>query len=115
MEIDAKLKHNGQTGLHWAAFGGHAETVKVLLEHGAPIDAKDESFAGTPLGWALYGWGAGERLGRAEYYDVVTLLVQAGARLDPEWNEDDEDRRRAAERMQSDPRMLAALRGERPS
>jgi Ankyrin repeats (3 copies)/Ankyrin repeat len=113
IEINVRLKHNGQTGLHWAAFGGHAETVKLLLEYGAPIDAKDESFAGTPLGWALYGWGAGEKIGRAEYYEVVTLLVQAGARLDPEWDEDDEDRRRSAERVRSDPRMLAALLGEK--
>jgi hypothetical protein len=114
MEMDMKLKHNGQTGLHWAAFGGHVDTVKLLLEHGAPIDAKDESFGGTPLGWALYGWGAPESPGRADYYEVVALLAQAGAKLDPEWYEDDEDRRRAAERMRSDPRMLAALRGEMP-
>jgi ankyrin repeat protein len=114
MEMDVKLKHNGQTGLHWAAFGGHVDTVKLLLEHGAPIDARDESFGGTPLGWALYGWGAPESPGRADYYEVVALLAQAGAKLDPEWHEDDEDRRRAAERMRSDPRMLAALRGEMP-
>jgi ankyrin repeat protein len=112
MEIDVKLKHNGQTGLHWAAFGGHVDTVKLLLEHGAPIDAKDESFGGTPLGWALYGWGAPENPGRADYYEVVALLARAGAKLDPESDEDDEDRRRATERMRSDSRMLAALRGE---
>jgi ankyrin repeat protein len=112
MEMDVKLKHNGQTGLHWAAFGGHVDTVKLLLEHGAPIDARDESFGGTPLGWALYGWGAPESPGRADYYEVVALLAQAGAKPDPESYEDDVDRRRAAERMRSDPRMLAALRGE---
>jgi ankyrin repeat protein len=114
MEMDVKLKHNGQTGLHWAAFGGHVDTVKLLLEHGAPIDVKDESYGGTPLGWALYGWGAPEAVGRVDYYEVVALLAQAGAKLDPGWYEDDVDRRRAAERMRSDPRMLAALRGEAP-
>jgi hypothetical protein len=31
IKIDARLKHHGQTGLHWAAYGGHAETVKALL------------------------------------------------------------------------------------
>jgi len=115
MEIDAKLKHNGQTGLHWAAFGGHVDTVKLLLLRGAPIDAKDESFGGTPLGWALYGWGAPESPGRADYYEVVALLAQAGAKLEPKWDEDDVDQRRAAERMRSDPRMLAALLGKTPS
>ena len=46
---------------------------------------------------------------------MVALLVRAGAKLDPQWYEDDEDRRRAAKKMRSDPRMLAALRGETPS
>lgn len=114
MELNAKLKHDGQTGLHWAAYGGHVDTVKLLLEHGAPVDAKDENYGGTPLGWALYAWGnATERKDeRGRYYEVVALLVRAGAKLDPQWYEDDEDRRRAAKKMRSDPRMLAALRGE---
>jgi hypothetical protein len=43
---------------------------------------------------------------------VVALLVRAGAKLDPPWYEDDEDRRPAAEKMRSDPRMVAALGGE---
>jgi len=113
MEPDAKLKHDGQTGLHWAALGGHLETVRLLLERGAPVDAKDESYGGTPLGWALYGWG-GRTEDRGAYYEVVTLLARAGAELDPQWYEDDEDRRRAVERLRSDPRMQAALRGEMP-
>ena len=114
MDVDAKLKHDGQTGLHWAALGGHVDVVKLLLLRGAPIDMKDESYGGTPLGWALYGWGAPENQGREDYYEVVALLAQAGAKLDQEWYEDDVDRGRAAERMRSDPRMLAALRGEMP-
>ncbi len=112
IDVDAKLKHNGQTGLHWAAYGGHVDTVKLLLLRGSPIDVKDETYGGTPLGWALYAWGAPEKAERVDYYEAVALLVRAGAKLDPEWYEENEDRRRAAERMRSDPRMLAALRGE---
>ena len=114
MEVDAKLRHDGEIGLHWAAYGGHEETVKLLLQRGAPIDAKDESYGGTPLGWALYAWGnsAEGEAERGRYYEVVALLVRAGAKLDPQWYEDDEDRRRAAKKMRSDTRMLAALRGE---
>ena len=97
MEVDAKLRHDGQTGLHWAAYGGHADTVKLLLERGAPVDAKDESYDGTPLEWALYGWGNSPGMAeRGRYYEVVALLVRAGAKLDPEWYED--DRRPAARR-----------------
>jgi ankyrin repeat protein len=121
MEIDAKLKHDGQTGLHWAALHGHAGTTKLLLQRGATVDAKDESYGGTALGWALYGWGSSPQPaelrstgGGGRHYEVVALLVRAGAKLDPEWFEDDEDRRRAAEKARSDPRMAAALRGKMP-
>jgi ankyrin repeat protein len=115
MQIDAKLKHHGQTGLHWAAYSGHVDTVKLLLEHGAPVDARDESFDGTPLGWALYAWGAPENSGNENYYEVVVRLARAGARLDPQWyDEDDDERQRAVEKLRSDLRMVAALRGERP-
>jgi hypothetical protein len=35
-------------------------------------------------------------------------------KLDPQWYEDDVDRQRAAKKTQSDPGMLAALRGQLP-
>jgi hypothetical protein len=111
MEIDVRLRHNGQTGLHWSALQGHLDVVKLLLERGAPVDAKDESFGGTPLEWALYGWGSPDAE-PGHYYEVVALLARAGARLDPEWYKGDEDRERSIEKLRSDPRMLAALRGE---
>ncbi|HEV8485707.1 MAG TPA: ankyrin repeat domain-containing protein, partial [Blastocatellia bacterium] len=114
MKIDATLKHDGQTGLHWAALGGHIDTVRLLLQRGAPVDAKDDNYGGTPLGWALYAWGnsSEEAAERDRYYEVIAQLVQAGSKLDPEWYEDDEDRRRALEKMRSDPLMLAALGDE---
>lgn len=113
IDIKTKLPHDGQTGLHWAAYGGHEETVRLLLERGAPVDVRDESHDGTPLGWALYGWGAGPRpAGNGSYYKAVALLVGAGATLDAEWYQDDEDRKRARNKVMSDPRMAAALRGE---
>jgi len=106
--IDAKLRHDGQSGLHWAAYGGHAATVKLLLNRGASIDVRDQRYGGTPLDRALYAWN--NSLPSPEhYYEVVALLVQAGARLDPEV---DDDGRHAAEKIRSDPRMVAALRGE---
>ncbi len=113
MSLDARLPHNGQTGLHWAAYSGHAEIVTLLLEHKAPVDVLDESFGGTPLGWALYGWGESPSgADRAGYYDVVALLVAAGAKVDPAWL-DEKDRGMPLDRMlRADPRMLAALRGE---
>jgi len=116
MELDAKLRHDGQTGLHWAAYGGNVDTVKLLIERGAPIDAKDESYGGTPLGWALYAWGNSPKSATQDsFYEVVALLARAGAKLDPKWYEDDDDRGHAAEKIRADPRMLAALSGALPS
>lgn len=114
VKIDAKLKHDGQTGLHWAACGGHAETVDALLRRGARVDAKDESYGGTPLGWTLYAWGnaPGPEVRRRQYYEVVARLIQGGSTLDLQWYPDDDDRQRALAKARSDPRMLAALRGE---
>ena len=115
MEAGAKLSHDGQeTGLHWAAYQGHADIVRLLLEHGAPVDATDDSHDGTPLDWALYAWGSPDRSNRRDYYEVVALLVRAGATVDPQWYEGDDERQRAARKMQSDPRMRAALRGQTP-
>jgi ankyrin repeat protein len=113
IELDEKLPHNGQTGLH-QRLRRHASTVRLLLERGAPVDVKDESFGGTPLEWALYGWGSSSVMAqRGSYYEVVASLVRAGAKLDLPWFEgDDEERRGAIERLRADSRMEAALHGE---
>jgi ankyrin repeat protein len=111
----AKLRHDGQTGLHWAAYGGNVDAIKLLLNRGAPIDAKDDSYGGTPLGWALYNWGrTSKNTPAGGHYQAVALLVRAGAKPDPSWHENSGDPGGAAERVRSDPRMQAALRGETP-
>jgi ankyrin repeat protein len=109
--VDAKLRHDGQIGLHWAAFGGHPDSVRLLLERRSPVDARDESYDGTPLDWALYAWGniPGERVDVSGYYEVVALLVRSGAKLNPSWFEGDDDRGRATKKIRSDKRMMSAL------
>jgi len=115
MDVHTRLPHDGQTGLHWAACGGHADTVKLLLERGASVSAKDQSYDGSPLEWAVYGWDNLPHRAERRYYEVVALLVRAGAKLDSQWfGGEDEDRRRAVLKLRSDPGMLAALRGEMP-
>jgi ankyrin repeat protein len=111
VKADEKLRMNhGQTGLHWAAYGGHADTVGMLLTRRAPVHARDDSFDNTPLEWALYAWGNRETLQRDGYYEVVRLLVQAGATLDPQrWVGEDPERRRSIRLIASDPRMREAL------
>jgi ankyrin repeat protein len=58
--------------LHWAALGGHLDTVRYLLDHGA--DAKGRSKLGvhpvqTPLSWAA----------RRGHLEVARLLLERGA------------------------------------
>jgi ankyrin repeat protein len=116
MEVGARLnQEGGETGLHWAAHVGHVDIVSLLLEHGAPVNVKDNRHRGTPLDWALYGWGNSADGADRDYYEVVGLLARAGARLDPQWYEEVKNRQGAAKKIQSDPRMLAALRGEMPA
>lgn len=57
------------TLLHDFAFTGDAEKIKLLLDFGADIDALDEEYHSTPLGYAAK-WGNRE---------VVNLLLERGA------------------------------------
>ncbi len=43
------------SALHNAAWRGHAEIVKLLLENGARTDQRDHEWNGTPANWATHG------------------------------------------------------------
>jgi ankyrin repeat protein len=104
MDVRARLKHHGQTGLHWAAGGGHLETAKLLLDYGAPVDATDGQWSATPVQWALYAWqNSRTPIAVERYYAVVRLLVAAGASVRSEWLDEDA--------VRADPAMQEALRG----
>ena len=71
---------DGATALHLAAAAGSAATVQLLLERGADIEARDTTFDGTPLEWAIVG--SGLRLGHDPHPDwpaTVAVLLDAGA------------------------------------
>lgn len=120
VEVVAALLRHGATGtadarrrptpLHDAAYGGHDAVIGVLIEHGLPVDATESSFGGTPLGWALYGWVHPPERNGDRYYEVVALLVAAGATVEDSWLTSPV-RPEVGRRLASDPRMQAAFAG----
>ena len=84
-----------------AAGGGHLEIVDALLARGARVDARDEVWDGTPLGWALFGWAnETDAARRNRYYEVVDRLIASGSAVPSQWFDDE---------ISGDARMLAAL------
>lgn len=47
--------HSHSTPLHQAVSSGSLDAVKVLVEAGADLIARDKIYNGLPLGWAIYG------------------------------------------------------------
>jgi len=76
----ADREGDGATALHAAAAAGSAGTLRVLLERGADLEARDTTWDDTPLGWAIVG--SGMRLGRdpdPDWVAAVRTLIEAGA------------------------------------
>jgi ankyrin repeat protein len=69
---DIFIKPNGSmpnyasraTALHMAAYHGHTEIVRLLLNNGADATLFDPTYNGTPAGWAKHG-------GHTEIADLI--------------------------------------------
>jgi ankyrin repeat protein len=78
---DVRVQSNtGLTGLHWAVVGGKLATIKLLLERGAPLDARNV-YGATAFGQAL--WSAFNGDSGIDYLPVIEILIDAGAKVDP--------------------------------
>ncbi|HEX3577322.1 MAG TPA: ankyrin repeat domain-containing protein [Thermoanaerobaculia bacterium] len=69
------------TGLHLAAHEGHLETVRMLVAHGAPLEAMN-SYGGTVLDQTL--WSAVNHP-RPAHRAIVETLIAAGAKVENDW------------------------------
>jgi ankyrin repeat protein len=63
----------GWTALHFAAQNNDAETAKILLKHGAPLESRD-LFGNTPLWRAVFSYRGAA--------DCISVLLDAGANPD---------------------------------
>jgi ankyrin repeat protein len=84
--IDARreaVDDDGATALHAASWAGSAETVALLLDHGADIRARDTLWQSQPLEWALVGSGeAPDSAPAPDWVATVGLLLDSGAPVD---------------------------------
>jgi hypothetical protein len=63
------------------------------------VNTRERGFGGTPVGWAVYGFGDHDGTPEGErFYEVVDVLVAAGAEIES--------------LMHPDRRMMATLLGE---
>jgi hypothetical protein len=81
--FDPNVKDNESvTALHRAAMAGRSEAVRLLLAHGASVNALDGMFSATPLVWATEGWSHDPCDGAADHVRTARLLIAAGSPLD---------------------------------
>ncbi len=74
----------GETALHAAAYHGRVDTVRLLLDSGADVDARDTQFDATPLAYATVGSGEQDG-GGGDWVATVQTLLDAGAAHHDVW------------------------------
>jgi ankyrin repeat protein len=75
INVNVKEDWDGSTPLHWAAWKGHIEIARLLLQNGAEVNAKSND-GSAPLHWAaIHG-----------HVNILHLLVENGADLEAQSN-----------------------------
>lgn len=64
--------------LVWAAYGGAGRTVRLLLDRGADVEARDTTWTSTPLEWAAVGSGEQHD---GDWVETVQVLLRHGASI----------------------------------
>lgn len=98
---------DGGNALHAACWVGSVRMVdRILARGGVPLEARDPTHDGTPLGWAAFG-SVHRRARGGDYPGVVERLVAAGADITAVGNRNGSSLLQMA---QGNPAMQAALR-----
>jgi Ankyrin repeats (many copies) len=69
----------GSTALHWAAWNGRSALVRLLLEHGAPVNTRDREYGSAPIAWTAHGSTQSRAGTDADYMEIAAMLLDAGA------------------------------------
>ncbi|QJR37283.1 ankyrin repeat domain-containing protein [Gemmatimonas groenlandica] len=76
----------GGTALHWAAWRGRPALVRMLLDHGAPVDVRDHEYGSSPIAWASHGSMHSQEGADADYVAIAGMLLDAGATRSESFN-----------------------------
>jgi ankyrin repeat protein len=78
--VDAHGGDQGGTALHAAAYAGSADATRLLLDRGADVEARDETWDSHPLVWAAIGSSERRDLNsHPDWAGTVQALLAAGA------------------------------------
>jgi ankyrin repeat protein len=78
LSVDTFGQHHA-TPLHWAAWHGNAELVRLILTYNPSIENSDNDYKVTPLNWAIHGSENGWYREAGDYPATVEALLGAGA------------------------------------
>jgi hypothetical protein len=79
VDVNAPSKdlYSHATALHHAVCSGSLDAVKVLVEAGAKLTAKDSAHHGTPLGWAEHYVSEQKQTDAATRYAAIAAYLRA--------------------------------------
>jgi hypothetical protein len=80
LPVDTYTQHHA-TPLHWAAWQGNAELVRMILLRKPALDDVSNDYRGTPVDWAMHGSENGWDRRNSDYGATLEALLEAGAPL----------------------------------
>ena len=80
LSVDTFGQHHA-TPLHWAAWHGNAELVRLILTYNPSIENSDNDYRVMPLNWAIHGSENGWYREAGDYPATVEALLDAGATI----------------------------------